>query len=165
MTDVSIYVALITGATGAIGAGIPQIATVWRDTHQAKLDRQERGENARQQACVELLAAAAGLRTRVENTAMYHGSEMPVRLAEIRGGAADVQVKAAKVAFLAAGLAAPAQGLGEAAAGLAVSAVASTDMATNVMTMPDPGAFDEAVARFSAQALGRDTSTPADAGS
>jgi hypothetical protein len=155
VTDVSIYVALITGGVGAIGAATPQLATLFRDSKQASRDRQERGVNARQQAYIELLGAAADLRTRVENTAMYHGSEMPARLTEIRGSAADVQVKAVKVAFLAADLAGSAQGLGSAATDLAVEAVAKTDMATNVMTRPDFKAFDKAVNKFKAEAIAK----------
>ncbi len=155
MTDVSIYVALITGATGAIGAATPQIATVWRDSHQARLDRQERGENARQQAYVELLGAAADLRTRVANTAMYVGSEMPTRLTEIRSSAADVQVRAAKVAFLATDLAGPAQTLGSAATELAAAAIENTDMANNVMPSPDFASFNAAVEAFRNTAIAR----------
>jgi hypothetical protein len=153
VTDVSIYVALITGGAGAIGAATPQLATVLRDSRQAGRDREERGVNARQQAYVDLLGAAADLRTRVANTAMYHGGEMLVRLAEIRSSAADVQVKAARVAFLAADLAGSSQGLGAAAAGLAAEAVGNTDMSNNVMTAPDFMAFDEAVIAFKAEAI------------
>ena len=153
MTDVSIYVALITGAAGAIGATVPQLATVFGENRQAKRDREDRAANARQQAYVELLGAAADLRTRVANTAMYHGSEMPVRLGDIRTSAADVQVKAAKVAFLAANLASAAHGLGSAAADLAADAVSNTDMTTNVMNVPDFTAFDTAVTNFNTGAL------------
>jgi hypothetical protein len=153
VTDVSIYVALITGAAGAIGATVPQLATVFGENRREKRAREERGASARQQSYVELLGAAADLRTRVANTAMYHGSEMPVRLADIRSSAADVQVKAAKVAFLAAGLSVPAHGLGSAASELAANAVSRTDMTTNVMNVPDFKAFDTAVTNFNTAAL------------
>ena len=152
MTDVSIYVALITGLTGAVGAATPQIATVWRDTHQSRLDREDRGEAARQQACVELLGTAAELRTRVENTAMY-GGEILVRLAEIRSSAADVQVKAAKVAFLKSELVDAAQELGTAATDLAAQAVAKTNMTSGVMSSPNFTAFDKAVVDFRSLAI------------
>jgi hypothetical protein len=152
MTDVPIYVALITGLTGAIGAATPQIATVFRDTSQAKRDRKERGVNARQQACVDLLGAAADLRTRVENTAMY-GGEILARLAEIRSSAADVQVKAARVAFLAGEMATSAQALASAATDLATAAVQNTDMTTNVMSSPDFTAFGKAVEQFKSEAI------------
>jgi hypothetical protein len=154
VTDVSIYVALITGAAGAIGATVPQLATVFGENRQAKRNREERTASARQQAYIELLGAAADLRTRVANTAMYHGSEMPVRLADIRTSAADVQVKASKVAFLAPHLAGPAQGLGTSAAGLAADAVTNTNMTTNVMNVPEFTAFDQSVAGFNTAALG-----------
>jgi hypothetical protein len=153
VTDVSIYVALITGGAGAIGAATPQLATVFRDNRQASRDRQERGVSARQQAYVELLGAAADLRTRVANTAMY-SSETLVRLAEIRGCAADAQVRAAKVAFLADELAEPAGALASAATDLAAAAVQNTDMTTNVMRSPDFTSFDEAVDEFKLKATG-----------
>jgi hypothetical protein len=152
VTDVSIYVALITGAAGAVGAATPQIATVWRESKQAKRDSQERDVSARQQAFVELLGAAAELRTRVENTAMY-GGEILVRLAEIRSSAADVQVRAAKVAFLKSEMAEPAQELGSAAADLAAQAVANTNMTSGVMSAPDYTAFKQAVDKFKSQAI------------
>jgi hypothetical protein len=146
-------VALITGATGAVGAATPQIATVWRESKQSKRDRQEREVNAKQQAYVELLGSAADLRTRVANTAMYYGEEMPVRLTQIRESAADVQVKAAKVAFLTPELAGSAQALGSAATALAGTAIGNTDMTANVMRSPSYTAFDTAVDTFKASAL------------
>ena len=80
VTDVSIYVALITGGAGALGAATPQLATVLRDSRQAGRDRRERGVNARRQAYVELLGAAADLRTRVD----HH--ETTNRLIRMAGG-------------------------------------------------------------------------------
>jgi hypothetical protein len=152
VTDVSIYVALITGGVGAVGAATPQLATVLRDSRQASRDRKERGANTRQQAYVEFLGAAADLRTRVENTAMY-GGEILVRLAEIRSSAADVQVKAAKVSFLVTKLAGSAGELAKAAADLAAKAVANTDMSTGVMTAPSFIAFDAVVEKFKSEAM------------
>jgi hypothetical protein len=153
VTDVSIYVALITGGVGAIGAATPQLATVFRDSKQASRDREERGVDARRQAYVELLGAGADLRTRVENTAMY-GGDILARLAEIRSSAADVQVKAAKVSFLVSNLAGPAGSLAKAAADLAAEAIAKTDMSTGVMTAPSFTAFDTAVEKFKSEAIG-----------
>jgi hypothetical protein len=154
VTDVSLYVALITGAAGAFGAATPQLATVLRESKQAKRDRQERAENARQQACIELLGAAAGLRTHVENTAMY-GGKILVRLAKIRSNAADVQVKAAKVSFLADKLATPAGTLASAAAELAADAIQKTNTSTGVMSTPSFAAFETAVNTFKSEALGQ----------
>lgn len=155
MTDVSIYVALITGGAGAIGAAMPQIATVVRDGRQAKLDRRERGVSTRQQACIELLRAAADLRTRVANAAMYHGDEMLARLAEIRNCAAAVEVQAASVGLLAREtLAEPAAELASAATELAAAAVQGTDMDLNQMPEdPDFATFDERVDLFRIKAL------------
>jgi hypothetical protein len=154
VTDVSIYVALITGATGAIGAATPQIAIVWRESKQARRDRKEREVNSRQQAYVELLGAAADLRTRVANTATYGGDEILVRLAEIRSSAADVEVTAAKVGFVAGKLAPPAGALAAAATELAADAILRTNTSTGVMTSPSFAAFDAAVRTFTTQALG-----------
>jgi hypothetical protein len=150
VTDVSIYVALITGATGAVGAATPQIATVFRDNRQAKQDRKERGVNARQQACIDLLRAASDLRTRVANAAMYFGDEMLTRLADIRACAAAVQVQAASVGFLAGDtLGAPAERLASAATELATAAIQSTDMNLKQMpSSPDFTAFDQGVEEF-----------------
>jgi hypothetical protein len=155
VTDVSIYVALITGGAGAIGAAMPQLATMARDSRQAGRDRHERGVNARRQACVELLRAASDLRTRVANAAMYHGDEMPARLADIRSCAAAVQVQAASVGFLAREtLAEPAERLASAAADLAAAAVQSTDMSLNQMpSRPDFTAFDQSVDTFRSTAI------------
>jgi hypothetical protein len=150
VTDVSIYVALITGATGAIGAATPQIATAFRDGRQAKLDRKERGVDARRQACIDLFRAASDLRTRVANAAMYFGDEMPTRLSDIRACAAAVQVQAASVGFLAGDTLGPsAQRLASAANELATAAIQGTDMNLKQMpSSPDFTAFDQSVEEF-----------------
>jgi phospholipase/lecithinase/hemolysin len=154
VTDVSIYVALITGAAGAIGATVPQLATVFGENRRAKRDREERGVSARQQAYVELLGAAADFRTRVANTAMYGGDEILVRLAEIRSSAAEVDVKAAKVAFVADGLATPAGTVASETAKLAADAIQMTNTTTGVMITPSFVAFDAAVAAFRSASIG-----------
>jgi hypothetical protein len=154
VTDVSIYVALITGLTGAVGASTPQIAIVWRESKQAKRERQEREVSGRRQAYIELLGAAADLRTRVANTATYGGDEILVRLAEIRSSAAEVDVKAAKVAFVAGELATPAGIVASATAELAADAIELTNTTTGVMSTPGFAAFDTAVAAFRSEAIG-----------
>jgi hypothetical protein len=153
VTDVPIYVALITGVAGAVGAAIPQFFTFLGDSHQAGQDRKERGVNAKRQAYVELLGAAADLRTRVANTAMYQPGAMPDRPTEIRSCAADVQVQASKVAFVAAEVAESALGVGSAATKLAAEAISETDRADDRMPIPDFTAFDGAVDKFKAAAL------------
>jgi hypothetical protein len=152
VTNVPIYVALISGGAGAIGAALPQVFTVLGDSRQASRDRKERGVNAKQQAYVDLLGAAADLRTRVANTAMY-GGEILARLAEIRSSTADVQVKAAKVSFLEIKLTQSAGSLAKAAADLAAEAIAKTDMSTSVMTAPSFTAYDTAVEKFKSEAI------------
>lgn len=153
MTNVPIYVALITGAAGAIGAAIPQFFTFLGDNHQASQDRKERGVNAKRQAYVELLGAAADLRTRVANTEMYQPGAIPDRPTEIRSCAADVEVRASKVAFVAAEVADSAQAVGSAATKLAAEAISETERADNRTPSPDFTAFDEAVDKFKAAAL------------
>jgi len=154
VTDVSIYVALITGAAGAIGATVPQLATVFGENRRDKRTREERGADTRQQAYVDLLGAAADFRARVANTAMYGGDEILVRLAEIRSSAAEVDVKAAKVAFVAGGLAASAGPVASETASLAAAAIQMTNTTTGVMSTPSFIAFDAAVAAFRSAAIG-----------
>ena len=108
--------------------------------------------NAKRQACLDLLGAAADLRTRVANTAMY-GGDILDRLAEIRSSTADVQVQAAKVSFLESKLVRSAGSLAEAAANLAANAIAKTDTSTGVMTAPSFKAFDDAVENFKSEAI------------
>jgi NAD(P)-dependent dehydrogenase (short-subunit alcohol dehydrogenase family) len=155
VTNVSIYVALITGGAGAIGAALPQAFTFLGDNRQASRDRKERGVNAKRQACIELLGTAAGLRTRVANTAMY-GGEILDRLAEIRSSTADVQVKAAKVSFLESKLVESAGSLAQAAADLAAEAITNTNTSTGVMIAPSFTAFDAAVEKFKSEAIGNE---------
>lgn len=86
---------------------------------------------------------------------MYHGDEMPARLADIRSCAATVQVQAASVEFLARDtLAEPAERLAAAAADLAAAAVQGTDMSLNQMpSSPDLTAFDHSVDAFRLAAI------------
>jgi hypothetical protein len=145
--DVSIYVALITAGAGAIGAAIPQVATVVRDVRQAERDRHERRADTRRQACLDLLHAASDLRAQVANAAQYHGGEMGARLAEIRNCAGAVQVHAVSVGLLAPEApAGPAERVAVAANGLAANAADNTDMNLNQMvTSPDFTEFDGSV--------------------
>src|SRR5580698_8568416 len=86
VTDVPVYIAVITGAAGIIGAGIPQASIVLREVRQAKRDRRERSIAAGQSACIDLLRAASSLSARAENLSAYRGDAkgLGVRLEELR---------------------------------------------------------------------------------
>ncbi|HEY4851499.1 MAG TPA: hypothetical protein VII22_11925, partial [Streptosporangiaceae bacterium] len=84
MSDVSLYVAVITAAAGVAGGSIPSVTSVIRDGRQAKRDQQNHQTETERQACLDLLAAASELRARVANAADCHGDEIDARLAQIR---------------------------------------------------------------------------------
>jgi hypothetical protein len=92
MPDVSLYVAVVTAAAGVGGAAIPASAVLIRDVRQAERDRRERNAEAKRQACLGLLSAAGELRTRLDNTAAYQGTEMGARLAVVRECDATVRL-------------------------------------------------------------------------
>jgi len=89
MTDVPIYVAVITAVAGLLGALIPQASLVMREVRQAEKDRRERFATATRDACVDLLRAAGELRTLVENIRSYRGDAggMRARVEEVQNHA------------------------------------------------------------------------------
>jgi hypothetical protein len=144
MSDVSVYVALISGGAGVAGATISQLFSFVANTRQAKRDRQERYETAAQQACVDLLKAAGSLQTQVANNHEYHGEEMTGRLAEVRGYADATQEHAATVALLVPQtLAEPAEKVAAAATRLASRTAANTNLNPDFMNMPVLPDFSE----------------------
>jgi|CZLB01.1.fsa_nt_gi hypothetical protein len=150
MTDISIYVTLITAALS--GAAIPAITVQIRDVRRAERDRRERKAEAKRQACLDLLGAAGELGTRVANTAQYIGVELGVRQAEIRESEAAVQLRSAAVAlFYPGALTEPAERLVAAASSLAAAAVApdnTNTLAGEIIRKPDFSVFDKSVADF-----------------
>jgi hypothetical protein len=100
VTDVPVYVAIITGATGLVGALCSPLVIAYREGRQAKRDRLERSASDRRQACLALLDAAQKLRTQITGNFGYHGEEMSERLAAARELAASVQLNAAAVALM-----------------------------------------------------------------
>jgi hypothetical protein len=152
--DVSIFVALITAGAGAIGAAIPQVATVVRDVRKAERDRRDQRAQTRRQACLDLMGAASDLRTQVANAALYHGDEMGARLTEISTRADAVQLHALNVGLLAPDtLAAAADRLTIAARDLAAAAARNTDMSLKQMVVsPDSAEFDQSVEAFRLEA-------------
>jgi hypothetical protein len=155
MPEVSLYVAVITAAAGVIGAAVPQVTVLMRDSRQAERDRRERVADTRRQACIDLLGAAGDLRTAVANAADYHGAEMTARLAEIRTLAAAVQIHAANVELLApVPLGDPAAELARAAEKFAVQAGENTNLELEQMvSAPDPSELGAATDAFRAQAV------------
>jgi hypothetical protein len=155
MTDVSIYVAVISAAAGIVGAAVPQVSTAIRDGRRAERHRQERIAGARQQACVQLLDTVLNLRVHVADYYDYYGDEMATRLAEIRQYAANAQVEALRV-----GLMVPVGGLEKAAERLAEAAGRLADTAASVVgrqlgasaQAADFGELDECTAAFRALA-------------
>jgi hypothetical protein len=141
MSDVSIYVAVISACAGIAGAAVPQIASVVKDGRQAERDRKERRTDALRQDCAAILGAAGELRTLVANAARYQGDEMEDLLAKIRSSAEAVQLQTDKALLAPETLGGHAQQLAEAAARLAEEAVAHTDI--RVKAMPSPPTFTE----------------------
>ena len=157
MSDVSIYVAVISAGAAIAGAAVPQIASVVKEGRQADRDRRERQTDALRQACLAIWGAAGELRTLVANAARYQGDEMEDRLAKIRSSAEAVQLQAVNAALLAPHtLAGPAQQLAEAAAYLADEAAAHTDVRVKAMSSPPAfTGFDQYAEEFRKQAVAK----------
>jgi hypothetical protein len=102
MTDVSLYVALITAGAGVFGAAVTQGAVTLRESLGAKRDRQERHKRAAREACENLLRAAGDLRTQVVNNQGFSGDRaaLSARLEKVREYAAAAQLHAVSVALL-----------------------------------------------------------------
>jgi hypothetical protein len=162
MTDVSVYVAVISAGAAIIGASLPQLSAVIQDSRKAKRDRlaaerdrQEQLADQRRQACVQLLRTTLRLRVLVVNVQDYRGTELGPLLAEIRECAAAAEVEAVSVALMLS----PSQGkaaerLAEAAGRLALVAArnASLELGASVQP-PDFSELDECVQGFKAMAM------------
>jgi hypothetical protein len=103
VADIPVYVAVITGAAGILGAALPQASMELRQGRQAKRDRQERSIRAGQTACIDLLRAASSLSTQTENLRAYRGDAhgLRLRLEEVRKSLEETEVNAASVGMLA----------------------------------------------------------------
>jgi hypothetical protein len=155
MSEVSIYVAIISASAGIVGAAVPLITSVIKEGHQADRGRRERQADALRQACLAILSAASDLRTLVANAARYQGDEMEDLLAKIRTSADAVQLQAVNAALLAPStLGEPAQQLAEAAAQLADAATVHTDTGLKAMpSPPDLTEYDKCTKAFRKQAV------------
>lgn len=162
MTDVSVYVAVISAGAAIVGASLPQLSAIIqdgrkakRDRRQAERDRQEQLADQRRRACVQLLRTALRLRVLVMNVQDYHGAELAPLLAEIRDCAATAEVEAVSVALMVPpGHGKAAERLAEAAGRLALVAArnASLQLGASVQP-PDFSELDECVQGFKAMAM------------
>jgi hypothetical protein len=159
MANVPVYVAVITGAAGIIGAGIPQASIVLRDVRQAARDRRERSIAAGQGACIDLLRAASSLATHIENLRAYRGDGhgLRLRLEEVRKYLDETQLHAASVGMLAPDqLIGGASELATEASTLVKAAEASIDLDNDVVVGPiDVGPLDTLIAAFREEAVRR----------
>jgi hypothetical protein len=155
MTDVSIYIALISAGAGVAGAGISPVAQAYKDGRQRSRDRAERQATAMRQACVDLLRAAGELRTQVANNRSYHGTDMATRLEEVRRLAVATQVHAAEVEMLAPTATAELAGkLATSGGELADWTVRHTNLQLGVLAEDPPyRELDDRLADFRAQAV------------
>jgi hypothetical protein len=157
VTDVPVYIAVITGAAGIIGAGIPQASIVLREVRQAKRDRRERSIAAGQSACIDLLRAASSLSARAENLSAYRGDAkgLGVRLEELRKYLAETELHAASVGMLAPGqLIERASQLAEEAGSLMKAVKANVDLDNGIVVgVIDVGPLDTLIAAFRNEAI------------
>jgi hypothetical protein len=157
MTNVPLYVAVITAGAGLIGALIPQAALVIREVRQAEKDRHERFVTATRDACVAVLRAAGELRTLVENIRSYRGdaSGMRGRVEDVLNHAEATRLHAASVSLLVPGrLATPADKVAAAARALAEDVVRNTNLDRGVsIGFADTGALDTCITDFRDEAV------------
>lgn len=154
MSQVSLYVAIVTAAAAVAAAAVSQIPGYVRDVRQARQDRRDRHAETRQQACLDLLSAAEDLRTSVANAVDYVGEEMRSRLAEIRNHGAAVQLRAMKIELLVPGtLAGTAEHLASVAGQFTATAEANTDLVLGNMRATDAAELGRAIDSFREQAV------------
>jgi len=154
MSDVSIYVALVSAGAAVIGAAVPQVTGAVRDARQARRNRRADDALLRRQACLDLLRAVGELRARVAGYYEQRGPDMPAHLAEVRRCLADTQLCVASVALLPPGsLANDANAIGNAAIALTDRAAGGTGISLGAMSgSPDFKELDGCVAAFRARA-------------
>jgi hypothetical protein len=106
MTDVPLYVAIVTAGTSVVSSAVPLLIGWARDTGREKraeakeLMREQKGiAGDRREMCVNLLSLARHFRVLMENT---YNSREPVRDANVehvRRSVADIASQADKVEF------------------------------------------------------------------
>lgn len=159
MADVSIYVAVVTGAAGVLGAAIPQTAGAIRDGFRMRREHREQLDLERYEACIRLLRAVWELRVLAETMQEFPGDHMDTQLVDIRGRQATAELEAMGVARMVGAefpeLVKATQRLSEAASRFADAA------GTNASRQPDSrdraplvfGELDECVMAFKAEAV------------
>jgi hypothetical protein len=144
MTEIPIYVALITAGAGLLGALVPQTWIVVREIRQRERDRRDQYVAQARGACLDLLRACGALSAHVKNMNTYRGdgTGLGSRLEEARGHLADIQLHAASV-----GMAAP-DLLTEPAWKLAAEAVSLTKIVEEVTDLNHAEMLDKADTRL-----------------
>lgn len=157
MTNIPIYVAVITAGAGLLGALIPQTWIVFREIKQRDRDRRDRYVAQARDACLDLLRASGALSAHVKNMTTYRGDRNGLcnRLEEARGYLADIQLHTASVGMAAPStLTEPARQLAAAAERLAKSVEEVTDLDNaEMLDRPDNGPLDELISAFSNRAV------------
>jgi hypothetical protein len=106
MTDVPLYVAILTASTSVVSTAVPLLIGWGRDTGRQKradakaLTREQREVAAdRRELCVKLLSLARHFRVLMENTYNPRGPVLDLNVEQVRGSVADIASQADKVEF------------------------------------------------------------------
>jgi hypothetical protein len=150
MPDVSIYVALITGAV----ALAPQAALWAQNEQRSRRESDDKRNGELRQACLDLFRAAAELRVQVENNYHYRGTEMGPRMELVRQRAAEASECATSIALLSpTDLGDCAWRLAVAAGALAAAASASVDDKGRPVLLPGFADMDARLTEFRLRAV------------
>lgn len=162
MADGSIYVAVISASAAIVAAAVSAVSVAYQNARSAERDRQQRREERQQRheeetrtACMDLLRAAADLRTQVENNQGYAGQEMRSRLAQVRQHASDAALHAVMIGTIEPYVFADlADKLAKAARRLALAAAESTNLEMNMSNeIPSFDELTDCIEAFSRKAV------------
>ena len=157
MTEVPIYVALITAGAGFLGALVPQAGIFFREIRQRDRDRRDQYVAQARDACLDLLRASGALSAHVKNMNTYRGDRIGLylRLDEARGYLADIQLHAASVGMAApSALTGPARELADMAGIIAKSVEEITGLDNaEMLAKTDTRPFDELISAFQKEAV------------
>ena len=162
MADGSIYVAVISASAAIVAAAVSAVSVAYQNARSAERDRQQRREERQQRheeetrtACMDLLRAAADLRTQVENNQGYAGQEMRSRLAQVRQHASDAALHAVMIGTIEPHVFADlADKLAKAARRLALAAAESTNLEMNMSNeVPSFDELTDCIEAFSRKAV------------
>jgi hypothetical protein len=157
MTEIPVYVALITAGAGLLGALVPQAWIVFREIRQREHDRQDKYVSQARGACLDLLRASVALSVHVKNMNTYRGDRAGLcsRLEEARGHLAEIQLYSASVGMTApALLTEPAWRIAAEAESLTKSVEEVTDLDNaEMLDKPDTRSLDELISAFRDKAV------------